>query len=85
MRDVALVALRVGTGRTGEVEDQIDRVEVERQRHIVLDVAEPGVVTEVCNMGELARDEVIDADDIGSLVYQKIAQVGADEPRASGD
>jgi len=63
-----------GTGRRGEVEDEIDLARVEGFGDVVFEEAEAAFALEVTEVAEFARAEVIDTDDRVSCSEQRDSQ-----------
>lgn len=72
-----------GAGRGSEVEDVVDRAEVEGLDDVLLDEVEAGLVLEVAEIVEGAGAEVVDADDGVVIGQQGIGEVGAEEASCS--
>jgi hypothetical protein len=73
-----------GRGGAGQVVDLV-HLEVERMGHVVADQFEVGLIEQVVDVGLLAGEEVVEADDVVALLDESIAQVRAEEPGAAGD
>ena len=75
-----------GRRRAGEVQDEVDRAaDVDVVGDVRPDQPEAGVGSEVRDVLRGAGEEVVEADDLVATVEQRLAQVGAEEPRAAGD
>ncbi len=68
-----------GRGRAGQVEDLI-RLHIERERHVVAQELESRVAEEGRDVVARARVEIVHAQDFVSLGQQTLAQVRAYEP-----
>jgi hypothetical protein len=73
-------------GRRGEVENDVDIArDIEVLGHILLDEAVVRIAFEVVEVGGIARDEIVDADDPVALGQQAVGQVTSQKPGAAGD
>ena len=72
-------------GRAGPVQHEVDRpVDVDVARDVVADELEVAVA-QVGDVGQVAREQVVDADDRMAAIEQRFAEVGADESGGAGD
>ena len=72
-------------GRAGPVQHEIDRpVDVDVVRDVVLDEREVAV-RQVRDVGGVARQQVVDADDRVAAVEERFGQVRPDEAGRAGD
>ena len=72
-------------GRAGPVQHEVDRaVDVDVVGDVVLDELEVAVA-QVRDVGEVAGQQVVDADDRVAAVEQRFRQVRADEAGGAGD
>ena len=68
-----------------QVVDEVERlVHVDLLAHVVVDERE-GVVTQVLDVRERARLEVVQTENAMALCQERLAEVGAEEPGATGD
>ena len=74
---VVLVVARCGGA--GEIVNFVD-FQKDGHRHVVSDQLEIGPVQQVGYIGFLAREEVVEADNVMALVDQPVAEMGADKP-----
>ena len=74
---VVLVVARCG--RAGKVVNFVD-FQKDGHRHVVPDQLEVGPVQQVGYIGFLAREEVVEADNVMALIDQPVAEMGADKP-----
>jgi len=70
--------------RARQVVDLVD-LDVERQRDVVADEFEPGMVDQVLDVVLAAGEEVVGADDMMAAFDQAVAQVAAEETGATRD
>src|SRR5262249_47549483 len=73
-----------GRGRAGEVVDLVD-LDIERKRHVVTHELEVVVIEQMLDIALRAGEEIIDANDVGAIREQTIAEVRAEETGASGN
>jgi hypothetical protein len=71
-------------GGAGEVVDPVDRKE-NRNYHVVADEFEAGAADQVGDVVAAAGEEVVETDDVVAVLEESLAEVRADEARASGD
>ena len=81
--DVATRAGGVRAGRAGKMKNSV-RFRVKGLGDVMLDERKPGVLDKVGDVGPRTGDEVVGAKNAGAFGEKAVAQVGADEPRASG-
>ena len=68
------------------MEDRVDGpVEVDVLRDVVVDEAELPVAREVRDVAHVARDEVVEADDLVALGEEAVGEVAAEEAGGSRD
>ena len=68
------------------MEDRVDgAVEEDVLRHVVEDEAELPVPGEVRDVPLVARDQVVEADDLVTVGQEPVREVAPEEPRATGD
>jgi hypothetical protein len=68
------------------VQDGIHRaIDVKRFADIVLQRFEIAVAAKVSDIAGRSGDEVVDAEDLPAIAEQPLAEVGAEEARATGD
>ena len=60
-------------------------VDVDVVGDIVLDELEVGIPRQVRDVGDVAREQVVDADDRVAALQQRLGQVGTDEAGCAGD
>jgi hypothetical protein len=53
--------------------------------HVVVDETESGVALQVPDVVAVPREEIVDAEDLVSVRYQGIAEVGTKEAGAASD
>jgi hypothetical protein len=73
-------------GGAGEVQDLVDRTgNVHELRHVGLEQMKARPAQQVLDVARCSGDEVVERDHLAPVVEQALAQVGAQEPRSSGD
>jgi hypothetical protein len=75
--------VRGGSG-AGEVVDAI-YLELEGVDHVVTDELKAGISNEMLDIGLASSEEVVEADDVMSLLNEAIAEVGTKESGTAGD
>jgi hypothetical protein len=73
-----------GGSGTGQVEDALD-LDIQGKGHVVALRLEEGIRQQLDNIPFAAREVVVDAKDFVVRLYQTIAKMGANEPRATGN
>ena len=71
-------------GGAGQVVDLVG-LEIERERHIVPDDFKTMMIEHALDVTTCAGEIIIDADDIGALLEQTLAEMGAEKSGSSGD
>ena len=72
-------------GRARPVQDEVHRaVDVDVGRDVVADQLEVAVA-QVRDVGQIARQQVVDADDRGAAIEQGLGEMGSDEAGGAGD
>lgn len=69
--------------RAGEVENPV-HLEAQRLRHIVADELEIRLAQQMADIRLGAREQIVEADDVGAVGHQALAKVRADEARSPG-
>jgi hypothetical protein len=70
--------------RAGQVIDLID-LDIERERHVMPDKLEVLVIEQMLDVAAGAGEKIVEADDIGAVVEQALAQMRAQKACATGD
>jgi hypothetical protein len=78
-----------GRGRAGEVEDPVELDPPAQARRqgvddVRVDQVEPGLALQVAQVLAAAGEEVVQADHVGAVGEQGVAEVGAQEPGPAG-
>src|SRR5678816_2553298 len=70
--------------RAGEIEDLVD-LDIQGERNVVPDQLEALVAQQVLDVAARAGEEVVNADELPTLLEQPFAEVRAEESGATGD
>jgi hypothetical protein len=73
------------TGRRGEIENKIDRAEVEGLTDIVLDQLKSGLIRKVFEVGGSTGAEVVDSEDAMAFCEERIAEMRSQKACCAGD